>query len=69
MTLYSRESGVNLGAFVVRHTLSPGGGWIKRMYRLTTARNYSERSGLGRVQALSPTYRTGDPHLSHGSGH
>src|SRR6266852_3606661 len=29
MTFYSRESSVDLGAFVVRHTLSPGGGCIK----------------------------------------
>jgi hypothetical protein len=29
MTFYSRESGVNLGTLVVRHTLSPGGGCIK----------------------------------------
>ena len=26
MAFYSRESGVNLGALVVRHTLSRGGG-------------------------------------------
>ena len=29
MTLYSRESSVNLGTFVVGHTLSGGGGYIR----------------------------------------
>jgi hypothetical protein len=67
MTLYSRKSSVNLGAFVVRHTLSLGGGYIKHMGSTNAPEPTLEWSDLERVQAGNPTYRTEDPHLSHGT--